>query len=252
MLRLHSLHSGSGGNCIYISNANTRILVDCGVSGSRAAEGLMGIDVEPRTIDSILITHEHIDHISGVGVMHRRYRIGICSNEPTWEYSKKVIGRYDESLLKIFSGKFCVGDVEVTPFPIPHDAAMPVGYSFYDGENRVSIATDIGHINEDIMENILNSDIVMLEANHDVEMLKSGPYPYYLKRRILGETGHLSNDGAGEACVRLVKGGAAKVILGHLSQQNNMPEIAYQTVCNSLTQNGISVNNDVLLSVANR
>ena len=252
MLKLHSLHSGSGGNCIYIHNANTRILVDCGVSGKRVAEGLCGIGAEIGKIDSILITHEHIDHVSAVGIIHRRYKIGICSNEPAWAETRKLIGGCDERLLSIFDGKFYVGSIEVTPFPIPHDAVSPVGFSFYDGDNRVSVATDIGHITEEIMENIEKSDIVLLEANHDVEMLRAGPYPYFLKQRILGEHGHLSNDCAGDISVRLVKSGTTRIILGHLSQQNNMPEIAYQTVYNKLSQNDISINSDVLLSVASR
>lgn len=252
MLSLCTLFSGSSGNCVLISDGHTNLLVDCGVSGKRITAALEQLGVDPRSLDAVLVTHEHSDHTNSVGIMHRRFGIDIYANELTWRAVELVAGRYDERALHLFTGRFCIGDIEVQPFAIPHDAAQPVGYSFYAENKKITIATDIGHVSEELYDQIAGSDIALIEANHDVEMLKMGPYPYPLKRRILSDRGHLSNESAGELCARLAKGGTRKLLLGHLSQQNNLPEIAYQTVKNHLEQARAELGGDVSLEVAPR
>ena len=230
MLELCTLYSGSSGNCVYISNGETRLLVDCGVSGKRIEAGLCSIGVGPDTIDGVLITHEHSDHIASVGILHRRYGWNIFVNQPTWKAAEPAIGKYNPDLLHFFEGDFSVGNIAVTPFPIPYDAAAPVGYRFSCHKASVTVATDLGVITPRLEQQLAGSDLVLLEANHDEEMLKAGPYPYPLKRRILGNQGHLSNENAGKLCARLAKEGTKEFLLGHLSIQNNIPEMAYQTV----------------------
>lgn len=250
MLELCTLFSGSSGNCVYVSDGETRLLIDCGVSGKRIESGLESIGVDPEDIHGVLLTHEHSDHIASVGILHRRYGWNIYANSLTWEAAKSVVGKVEESCLHFFCSPFCIGEIGVSPFSIPHDAADPVGYRFSKGDSCVTVATDIGMITPEIEQKLTGSDVILLEANHDEEMLRMGPYPYPLKRRILSDAGHLSNENAGKLCVRLAKSGTRKVLLGHLSKQNNLPELAYQTVVSVLEEHAVS--EQVKISVAPR
>lgn len=253
-MKICSIASGSSGNCIYVEDLKTKLLVDVGISGRRVTNGLSQIGVDGKELDGILVTHDHEDHIKGVGILSRKYDLPIYANEGTWEVMKDSIGKIHPKNVKYFDSKmlFSIKDFCIEPFPIPHDAKDPVGFSIYGQNKKMSIATDLGYINNDIFQKLDGADMVLLEANHDVQMLKVGPYPYYLKRRILGEEGHLSNESAGNALVYLVKMGLKQVLLTHLSKQNNFPELAYQTVYNMLINQKIKVGKDVKVDVAHR
>ena len=253
-MELFSLRSGSRGNAALVFAEDTKILVDCGISGKAAEAALSEIDVNPADIDAIVITHEHVDHISGVGVMMRRYNLPVWANCETWSAMRSQIGRADENLVKVFENNdnFEIGSINVSPFSIPHDAANPVGYSFIRGEEKVSVATDIGELKKEMFAALRGSRTVLLESNHDVNMLEIGSYPLTLKRRIRGCLGHLSNDDAATAAEFLVRLGTQKILLGHLSEENNYPELARRTVECALFEAGIKVGCDVLLEVAGR
>ena len=247
-----SLRSGSRGNASLVSSGNTKLLVDCGVSGKSVTSALADVDVYPEDISAIAVTHEHIDHIAGIGVMMRRYHIPVWANAATWTAMESQVGKIDKSLVNIFDNdsSFEIGEIGVKPFSIPHDAADPVGYSFMCGDEKVAVATDIGELKKDLFEAIRGSKTVLLESNHDVNMLEIGKYPPQLKRRIRGKLGHLSNDDAGRAAEFLVRLGTERIILGHLSEENNYPELARQTVICVLNDAGIKCGRDVLLGVA--
>lgn len=247
-----SLRSGSRGNASLVSGGNTKLLVDCGVSGKSVTSALADVDVYPEDISAIAVTHEHIDHIAGIGVMMRRYHIPVWANAATWMAMESQVGKIDKSLVNIFDNgsSFEIGEIGVKPFSIPHDAADPVGYSFMCGDEKVAVATDIGELKKDLFEAIRGSKTVLLESNHDVNMLEIGKYPPQLKRRIRGKLGHLSNDDAGRAAEFLVRLGTERIILGHLSEENNYPELARQTVICVLNDAGIKCGRDVLLGVA--
>jgi phosphoribosyl 1,2-cyclic phosphodiesterase len=215
-----SLYSGSSGNSIYVGSKEANILIDAGLSGKKIVSSLGEIGISPQNINALLVTHEHIDHVRGVGVMSRMFNIPVFANNNTWEQMKPLIGNIKEENIRIIDGTkpFTIGDIEIKPYSIPHDAADPFGYCFYSHNRKISIATDIGHISDNVFENIKGSDLLLLESNHDVEMLKFGPYPYPLKRRILSDVGHLSNDDAGKSILRLIGDKFMTVILGHLRE----------------------------------
>ncbi|MCY6485251.1 MBL fold metallo-hydrolase [Clostridium aestuarii] len=248
------LYSGSSGNSIFISSKRGNILIDAGLSGKSIEKALKDINKDPNDVDGIFITHEHIDHVKGVGVMSRRYNIPIYANELTWKGMAKNIGKIKEENIKIAekNKNINVKDMNICSYRIPHDAADPVGYTVSYGNKKVSIATDLGYFSKEVKEAIKDSNVVLLESNHDVEMVKFGPYPYTLKRRILSDIGHLSNDDCGKAILDMIKYNCKRVILGHLSKTNNYPELAYQTVINILRENGIKINEDIILGLAKR
>ncbi|MBC7765216.1 MAG: MBL fold metallo-hydrolase [Hyphomonadaceae bacterium] len=255
MITFCSLYSGSSGNAIYMAYKNTRLLIDAGVSGKKIEAALAQISVDPKLLTAILVTHEHGDHISGVGVMARRYQLPIYANKQTWRamYGGSI-GKIEKQLIQVVEEQraFELGDFGVQAVGIPHDAAGALAYSFFANNKKVSIATDIGYNREGLLQAFEGSDLMLLEANHDIEMLKNGAYPYPLKRRILSEHGHLSNAMAGEMAVSLVKSGTRKLILGHLSQENNEPQLAYDTVCEVLAAGGIRAGKDIEMEVAQR
>lgn len=252
-----TLASGSSGNCIFIGTDKTKVLIDVGVSGKKVEQGLKTIGVDPKEIDGIFITHEHTDHIRGIGVLARKYNLPIYANLGTWkaiENLERVIGNIKSSLKELIeNGKdFILKDLVIRPYSIPHDAKDPVGYAFYCNDKKVSVATDLGHINDDIIENIKDSNLILLEANHDIEMLKFGKYPYSLKRRILGDFGHLCNEVSGDLLSKVYHNKLETVVLGHLSKENNFPELAYETVQGSLKSIGLEVGKHINLDVAPR
>jgi len=253
-MKIFSIRSGSRGNAALVLSEKNKILIDCGISGKATEAALAEVGVNPSEIDGIIITHEHSDHIAGVGIVMRRYNIPVWANAETWQAMSGQIGRYNDALVKIFENEkeFEIGNVGIKPFSIPHDAACPVGYSLKDGKEKISVATDIGELKKDLFSAIRGSSTVLLEANHDVNMLEIGNYPLPLKRRIRGKLGHLSNDDAAMAAEFLVKLGTEKILLGHLSEENNYPELAMQTVLCGLDSAGIKVGEDVLLDVASR
>ena len=233
-MRMCSLASGSSGNCIYAGSETTHLLIDAGLNGKRTEEGLAKLGLSMREIDGILITHEHVDHIQGVGVLSRKYQIPIYCTEGTKRgiLSDPRIGKVDEALFQVVAAdqKYTVKDMAVTPIGISHDAAEPVGYKINYGRQKGAVVTDLGVYNDYIVEHLKGLDILFLEANHDVHMLQAGPYPYPLKRRILSERGHLSNEMAGKLLCRVLHDHMRAVVLSHLSRENNLPELAYETV----------------------
>lgn len=249
-----SVASGSSGNCHYVGYKNTKILVDSGLSGKKIEENLNNLNINLKNTSGILISHEHTDHIKGAGILSRRYNIPIYANENTWGAMKDKVGKVEEENIRLFTNDaaFCIEDIEIKPFSIHHDAVDPVGFTFYNGNNKISIATDLGHICDKIRKNIYSSKIVVLESNHDVEMLKMGSYPYYLKKRVLSKEGHLSNEDAGRFSVELVENGAEKILLAHLSRENNFPELAFETVKGILKEKNINLGQHVELAVLNR
>ncbi len=251
-MKFYTLASGSSGNAAYLLANGTKILIDCGMSGKKLEEAMNAIGEAASELSAILITHEHSDHIKGAGVMARRYKLPIYATEGTLSGLDRT--RIPDSALHIIKAdrEFCVGDIGITPFSIPHDAAEPTGFRLTAGADSVAVATDIGQMNEYIMDNIRGCRAVVLESNHDIEMLKCGPYPYPLKRRILSELGHMSNAAAAEILEELVEDGAEHIALGHLSKENNRPDIAMMESKNALESCGIRVGSDVILNVADR
>jgi len=252
-MKVCSIASGSSGNCIYVETKKTKLLIDSGLSGKTITQSLDTIGTKGNDLDGILVTHDHNDHVCGVGILSRKYDIPIYANFATWEEIKDKIGKVKEKNIKYFEDKpFEIKDFFIEPFSIPHDACDPVGFSLYGNSKKMSIATDLGYIDSMILEKLYGADMVILEANHDVNMLTIGPYPYFLKRRVLSELGHLSNDSAGKALVKLVEMGSERALLAHLSRENNFPELAFQTVYNILKDNKIDVGQDILVDVAPR
>ena len=233
-MRLCSIASGSSGNCIYVGSDTTHLLVDVGISGKRTEAGLKELDLSMRDIDGIFITHEHADHIAGLGVLGRKYGIPIYATKGTINAIKNsnAVGEIPDELFCPISAdeKIVIKDLVCNPMRISHDAAEPVAYRIQHGKKRVGIITDLGNYNDYTVESLKGMDALLLEANHDVNMLQVGPYPYYLKQRILGDRGHLSNERAGQLLCSLLHDKLQSVMLGHLSKENNLPELAYEAV----------------------
>ena len=238
-----SLVSGSSGNAALISDGKTNLLADCGLSCKKLEQALKKVNMTPADLSAVLITHEHSDHIKGAGTVARKYNLPIYATLKTHETMQ--IGYINETNIK-----YVLPDVR--PFSIPHDAVDPVGYNFFFGEKKLSLATDIGKMNRCIFDRLKGSIAVLLESNHDTEMLKNGCYPMHLKRRILGDFGHLSNVAAAQTVLELLKNGTEHIMLGHLSNENNTPTIAYTETESLLAQNGASVGRDLQLTVAHR
>ncbi|MBD5460702.1 MAG: MBL fold metallo-hydrolase [Lachnospiraceae bacterium] len=236
-MRLCSIASGSSGNCIYVGSEAAHLLIDVGISGKKVEEGLEKLELTGRDLDGILITHEHADHISGLGVISRRYQAPIyatrgtireilkCKNAPEAELFREI--RADQ--------RMTIKDLTVTPMSVSHDAAQPVAYRIGYGSKRVAVCTDLGMFNDYTVECLKGMDALLLEANHDENMLLAGTYPYYLKQRILGEKGHLSNENSGRLLNRILCDRTKTIVLGHLSKENNMPELAYESVRMEIT-----------------
>lgn len=229
-----SVTSGSSGNCICAGNDDSHILIDAGLSGKRIEEGLNTYDYTTSDMKGLLITHEHSDHIKGVGVLARKYHIPIYGTLGTLKALKRMksLGEIDDGLLHSIKPdeEFTVGSLTVKPFRISHDAADPVAYTVGDGKARVGVCTDLGFYDDYIIGNLKGLDALLLEANHDVRMLQVGSYPYELKQRILSDLGHLSNEASGQLLCELLHDNIKHIFLGHLSEENNMPQLAFETV----------------------
>ena len=212
-----------------------------------------GLEVSASNLDGIIVTHEHIDHIQSVGNLSKKFNIPVFATSQTFDAMPKQSEKIADSNKKNINidEKFSVGDIDILPFSIPHDAANPCGYTLFSDNKKISIATDIGHMNNDILKHIDGSEFILLEANYDPEVLKYTKYPFKLKSRIAGPTGHLSNQVAGQTINYLIKSGLKNAILGHLSKESNFPELAYQTVVDELISNGTNLDN-FNLSIASR
>lgn len=252
MFELYSLISGSSGNAALVTNGSESLLVDCGTSGKRLLELVEKAGAAPDTIKAILVTHEHTDHTKGVGIIARKLKIPVYATAGT--HGAMNVGNLADDARVIISPEqdFEIGHIGVLPFSIPHDAAQPCGYSFVFENKKLTVATDIGHLTGELMDSIKGSDSVILESNHDIDMLRFGEYPYPLKQRILGDNGHLSNETAADAALELAQSGTRHIMLGHLSDKNNLPEIALLESSTRLTDGGAKLGCDVTLQVAGR
>ncbi|MGN1378141.1 MAG: MBL fold metallo-hydrolase [Dorea sp.] len=233
-MRLCSIASGSSGNCIYVGDDHTHLLVDTGISKKRIDQGLTTLGIKGEEVDGILITHEHIDHIQGLGVYSRKYQVPIYATRGTIAGIRacRSLGKLPEGLLHEVDvdRRFTVGTLDITPFAISHDANEPSGYRVENEKKAVAVATDLGKYDSYIVQNLRDLNAVVLEANHDIHMLEVGPYPYPLKRRVMGDKGHLSNESSGRLLCDILHDDLQYVVLGHLSKENNYEELAYETV----------------------
>ena len=238
-MRMCSIASGSSGNCIYVGSDATHLLVDVGISGKKTEEGLNILGITARDLDGILVTHEHADHINGLGVIARKYGIPIYATRGTIAaiLNCTSVGKIDPSLFHEVQSdvKLGIKDLVINPMKISHDAAQPVAYRISYGSKKIAICTDLGEFNDYTVECLKGMDALLLEANHDVKMVQVGPYPYHLKQRILGERGHLSNENSGRLLSRILHDNLQNVVLGHLSKENNLPELAYEAVRMEIT-----------------
>lgn len=251
MARFCSLFSSSSGNSTFISSASTSILVDAGVSAKRMVKALTDREIDPKTIGGIFITHEHIDHVNAVRILATNNGIPVYATEGTLEAlneSGVLNGKFPVNVMP--EEGIEVGDLFIKSFKTPHDSRESCGYTItLPDSQKAAIATDIGHMTEEIMQNLKGSALVMLESNHDEGMLRNGPYPYYLKRRILSDVGHLSNNACAEAVTELLKSGTVRFFLGHLSRDNNFPALAYETSASALKTIGAVEGRDFFLEV---
>ena len=233
-MELVSIASGSSGNCIYIGSDNTHLLIDVGISGKRIEEGLRELEINGNDIDGILITHEHVDHIGGLGVVSRKYNIPIYGTRDTLEAIKAYdkLGKVEADLFHPIAPDvdWTVKDLSIRAFRTSHDAADPVAYTVSAEGRKCAVATDMGNYTDYTVDNLKKCNAILLEANHDVRMLQVGPYPYHLKQRILSDDGHLSNELSGRLLSSILHDDMEHILLGHLSKENNMPELAYETV----------------------
>lgn len=254
MLKVCALYSGSSGNSIYVSDG-TNLLVDIGVNGKEIEIAMQAIGESIQDINGILLTHEHIDHMRGLGVIMRRYKIPLYINKTTWDRMQFLgIGPVPENLVHIIDsdGTFGIGDLSVKSFRTPHDAVESVGFRITSNRGSVSVFTDIGVMTPEILDCVTGSDAVFIESNYDYDMLWGGSYPWYLKKRINGSNGHLSNSDCAQSVGYLLEKGTTRFILSHLSRENNLPELAIATTTEYLSRIGACEGKDFILQAARR
>lgn len=255
MSRFCSLFSGSSGNCTYIGSAKSGVLIDAGVSCRSILTALKDREIERESVKALFITHEHIDHIKGVRVLLKNTDIRLFATVDTINYladkNELPVGAKVNAI--DMNTTVTVDDIEVQPFLTSHDSISSCGYTLALPDGRTAaVATDLGYVSEDVQRALTGVDLVLLESNYDSSMLNCSPYPYYLKRRIASDLGHLSNESCAREALRLVKSGTTRLILGHLSKENNMPILAYETIKSELEMAQIKHGGDYLLSVAKR
>ena len=243
MLKCCSLYSGSSGNSFFIESSKAKILIDAGVSCKKIETALNNqFNLSLNDINAILVTHEHVDHTKSLGFISSKYDIPVFASNGTWEaLGENKIAIKNRNIFKL-NESFNFMDLRIYPFETPHDANEPCGFNIYSENSKISIATDIGHIDEKLFNHLKDSSFVMLESNYEPNILKVSTYPYLLKKRISGETGHLSNIDASNTISKLVNYGLKDALLIHLSKENNVPEIAYQTVIETLQKNNQEIN----------
>lgn len=253
-LRVCSLYSGSSGNSTLIAGDDAKILVDCGVSARAEELALFNVGVKPECIKGIFITHEHSDHIKGVGIMSRKYNIPVYANEKTWQAMEGKIGEIALSCQRIIKNgsEVYIDDLCVASFKTSHDAADSISYTVMKNNKKVSIVTDTGYISNGILDAVMGSQLMLLESNYDPKMLSECIYPSMLKQRIAGNKGHLSNDVCAETILKLIDSNIKYILLSHLSKESNTPEVAFHTVKSKLENNGVYIGNDVMVDMTYR
>ena len=234
MFKYCSLYSGSSGNSFFVQSDTTNIIIDAGVSLKKITTALEEINVDVKNINAILVTHDHIDHTKSLATLSNKYNIPVYATKKTWKAIPNIEVKIPNNNKKFFniSEIFEIGDIKILPFHIPHDAADPCGFNLYNSNKKISIATDIGYVSEELLNHLKNSSCILLESNYDPEVLKCSSYPYILKQRILSNSGHLSNASAGKTLSSLYDFGLKNALLVHLSKENNFPELAYETIKN--------------------
>ena len=241
--RFATLASGSRGNCCYVEQGDTRLLIDAGISCARICAGLEKLGTDPAAVSAVLLTHEHRDHVSGLSGLLRKYPLPVYATAGTFEglYSQPIFSKLPKQCFHLFraGSTFEIGCWKVTAPALRHDAVEPVAYRLDSDKVRMAVVTDLGCFDASLAAALAGLDLILLEANHDRRMLEMGPYPYMLKLRIDGERGHLSNEACAELLKELVHPGLREVVLGHLSQTNNYPPLALETVRSSLQEAGI-------------
>ncbi len=251
-LHFCTLGSGSKGNSYLIKSEKNTVLVDAGLSARSIANYLTEFGISPNEIDGILVTHEHSDHIGGINVLSKKYSVPVYANEKTMMQVMRKCTDIDSKNVRIFNTgeDFFIGEMNVCPFKTPHDSIDSCGFSIYCKQNKITVATDLGHMTKTVVEACKGSDLLVLESNHDIDMLTNGPYSQYLKQRVQGPKGHLSNNACADTAAYLLDYGLKQLILAHLSEENNTPELAYSTVCNTLRSRGAEDGVDVNIEVA--
>lgn len=243
-LRFSVLASGSTGNAFYIENGETRLLVDAGLSGKKMDELFKQIDVCPSTLTGILVTHEHSDHIKGLGIFARKYKLPIYANEKTWQAMEQAIGdiKAEQKFHFATNSVQSFKSLDVESFSVSHDAADPMFFNFYGNNKKVTLITDLGYVSERIKQIIKGANAYIFEANHDVSMLQMSRYPWSVKRRILSDYGHVSNEDCGLALSEVITDDTERVYLAHLSRENNLKELAHMAVDQVLRERDIVMN----------
>lgn len=233
-IRFSVLSSGSTGNATVVDGGDGKVLIDAGLSAKKVEQLLKERGMSAKDLDAILVTHEHADHIKGLGAVARKYDLPVYANEKTWEALDQQIGEIAEANRCVMqTGELRdFGSLQVESYGISHDAAEPVGYCFYQGEEKLSVATDLGYMSSKVKEQVRDSDVLVLESNHDIEMLRMGRYPWNIKRRILSDLGHLSNEAAGAGLIDVMSTKTKRVYLAHLSRDHNLMDLARLTVGN--------------------
>lgn len=232
------LASGSTGNALYVETPKKKLLVDAGLSGKKITSLLKEVDRKPEDLDAIFVTHEHRDHVHGVGVLARKYQLDVYANKPTWDAMDGIIGKVDVVQKRIFEmGKVLTfGDLDIESFGVSHDAAAPQFYRFNKEGKSFVVLTDTGYCNDRLRGIVRGADAYLMESNHDLEMLRTGSYPWSLKQRILGDRGHLSNEDGALVMSDILTDQTKRIYLGHLSKENNLKELAHLTMKNVLTE----------------
>lgn len=250
MAKFLSLFSGSSGNSTYLEDSTARILIDAGRTAKQLSEALAAREIDPAAIDALLITHEHVDHAQGIRVFASKYNVPVYATAGTIEGLKKKGFVNEKTALHDIGETLSIGGMHITPFPTSHDTYEPCGFSVTTADERkFTLCTDTGILTEQSKKALAGSDAVVLESNHELNMLLNGPYPYPLKMRVSGAKGHLSNDDCARELVRLVESGTSRLFLGHLSRENNTPEIAEATAVSALTIAGMKRDFDYTLEV---
>ena len=227
-MKICSLSSGSKGNCLYIESEYTRILIDLGLSAHQIKERLEEIKIPADSINAIILTHSHTDHVRGTGTFSRRFNTPIYAHPDTLDDISYLIKQNEP--IKPWRDSFYINDLHVTPFQLSHDAFPTYGYLISDGNKKIGICTDLGIVTHTVIEHLQQANFLIIESNHDSEMLRNGPYPIELKERIISRVGHLSNCDTGELLKELLNGRVNQIVLTHLSEENNTPELARETV----------------------
>lgn len=254
LAKFFTIASGSSGNSSFVGAFGEGILVDCGISCRKITTALKERGVDPNSLAGVLVTHEHIDHVRGLSVFLSHHSVPLYASAPVLKYLvSNGLVPFNAVLNEIDEHGQLIGGMMVKPFKTSHDSVGSLGYSISTpDEHRISICTDTGYLTDGAREHLMRSDVVLIESNYDNNMLEFGPYPYHLKRRIKGPQGHLSNTECAAFLPELVKSGTVRIILGHLSKENNTPDVALQTCISELSMAGLKQNRDYIIFAAPR